>query len=244
MTVKLGVNIDHIATLRQARGATMPDPVEAAKTCFTLGAEYIVLHIRGDRRHVQEADLEKLVKDRRESIHLEMANTKEMMELALKYKPGSVCFVPEYPNELTTSGGLKMDDETSAALSASVQKLKQAGIEISLFINPLPNDIRKAKSLGADIVELCTKDYGEAKDKEHRQKQLEEIELAALLGRELGMRVHAGHGLNIENVGDIAAIDGMDCLNIGFSIIARAGMVGLPQALLEMRCAIIAAEAE
>jgi len=241
MTVKLGVNIDHIATLRQARGEKTPDPVEAAKACLMLGAHYIVLHIRGDRRHVQDSDLERLVKDHREHIHLEMANTKEMMELALKYKPYSVCLVPEYPNEITTSGGLKMDDDTVAALKASTLKLKQAGIEVSLFIDPAANDVRKAKNIGADIIEFCTKNYGEAKDERNRQKLLEEIELAAVLACELGLRLHAGHGLNTDNVGDIAAIDCMECLNIGFSIVARSVFVGLPQAVLEIKTAIEAA---
>lgn len=242
MTVKLGINIDHIATLRQARGGKTPDPVEAAKACLALGAQYIVLHIRGDRRHVQEADLEKLVKDHRANIHLEMANTKEMVELALKHKPGSVCIVPEYPNELTTSGGLNIDDKTFAALKETTQKLKEAGVEVSLFINAVPDDIRKAKRTGADIVELCTKDYSEAKDERTRQKLLEDVELATVLACELGLRVHAGHGLNTDNVGDIAVVDGMECLNIGFSIIARAVLTGLPQALLEMRQAINSAE--
>jgi len=242
MKVKLGVNIDHIATLRQARGHNTPDPVEAAEACLALGADYIVLHIRRDRRHVQEGDLERLVKKYRKQIHLEMANTREMVEIALKYKPGSVCIVPEYPNELTTSGGLKLDDRTTASIRSTTQKLQRAGIAVSLFLDPSPNDLRRAKRIGADIVELCTKDYSEAKTERERIKLLDEISMSAVLAKELGLRLHSGHGLDTANVGDIAAINGMECLNIGFSIIARAVFIGLPQALLEIQKAIAAAE--
>ena len=242
MKVKLGVNIDHIATLRQARGHNTPDPVEAAEACLALGADYIVLHIRRDRRHVQEGDLERLVKKHRKQIHLEMANTREMVEIALKYKPGSVCIVPEYPNELTTSGGLKLDERTTAAVRTTTSKLKKAGIDVSLFIDAAPDDIRRAKKTGAQIVELCTKDYSEAKTERERLKLLQEVSMSSILAKELGLRVHSGHGLNTDNAGDIAAVDGMECLNIGFSIIARAVFVGLPQALLEMKKALEAAE--
>jgi pyridoxine 5-phosphate synthase len=238
MTVKLGLNIDHIATLRQARGGNTPDPAAAAAAALALGVEYIVLHIRGDRRHMQEADLEKLTKTRRKHTHLEMAPTKEMFEIALKYRPGSVCLVPEYPNELTTSGGLKLNERTTALLKPVTARLKKAGIQVSLFINPLPDDIRRAKRIGADIVELCTKDYSEAKTQRQRTQLLEELSMASILAAELGLRVHGGHGLNYENAADIAAIDGMECLNIGFSIISRAVFTGLPQALLEMKQAV------
>jgi pyridoxine 5-phosphate synthase len=235
MKVKLGVNIDHVATLRQARGTNMPDPIEAAKLCLTLGAQYIVMHIRKDRRHVQESDLERLVKTHRKHVHLEMANTKEMVEMALKHKPGSVCIVPEYPNELTTSGGLKLDAKNCSSLKNCVAKLKKAGIHVSLFINPEANDVRKAKRTGAQIVELCTKDYSEAKTEQERVRLLEDVSMSSILARELGLIVHSGHGLNYDNVQDIAYIDGMECLNIGFAIMARAIFVGLPQALFEMR---------
>lgn len=238
MTVKLGVNIDHIATLRQARGISSPDPVAAAKACLTLGVEYIVIHVRGDRRHMQESDLERLTRDHRPHIHLEMAHTKEMVEIALKYKPGSVCLVPEYPNELTTSGGLKLDEKTTLMLKTAIAKLKKAGIRVSLFIDANPHDIRAAKRIGAEIVELCTKDYSEAKNEIQRLAHLEEVAMSAILARELGLEVHSGHGLNYDNVSDIAQLDAMECLNIGFSIIARAVFVGLPQALLEMKLLI------
>ncbi|MDR0734638.1 MAG: pyridoxine 5'-phosphate synthase [Elusimicrobiota bacterium] len=238
MTVKLGVNIDHIATLRQARGGNAPDPFAAAEACLALGARYIVLHIRRDRRHVQESDLERLTKKYRPHIHLEMANTKEMVDMALKYKPGSVCFVPEYPNELTTSGGLKLDDKNIALLRSAAARLKKSDIEVSLFINPTANDVRRAKKAGAAIVELCTKDYSEAKTERQRLKLLEDISMSSILAKEIGLSVHSGHGLTTDNVGAVAAVNGMECLNIGFSIIARAVISGLPQAVLEMKQAI------
>lgn len=233
--IQLGVNIDHIATLRQARGESYPDTLEAAKTLLALGADYIVIHVRRDRRHMQETDLQKLCRAFASKIHLEMAPSEEMIELALKYKPGSVCLVPEYPNELTTSGGLKIEEKDKADLKQKINLLQQAGIKVSLFIDPKADMVRAAYNLGADIVELCTKDYSKAKTQKQAQALLSEISLCALLGRELNLEVHSGHGLNYENVREIALIDAMQCLNIGFSIIARSVFVGLPQALLEMR---------
>lgn len=238
MKVELGVNIDHVGTLRQARGAGFPDPVQAAIMCMELGAQCIVLHLRRDRRHMQESDLERLVAIDRSKIHLEMAATKEMVDIALKHKPGSVCIVPEFPNELTTSGGLKLTDATIPVLAAAIEKLKAAGIKISLFTDPNPHDIRTAKRLGADIVELCTKDYSEAKTEEERRPLLEELAMSSILAKELGLTVHSGHGLTYDNVKDIAMLDGMECLNIGFSIISRAVFVGLPQAVLDMKMII------
>lgn len=235
MKLQLGVNIDHIATLRQARGEVYPDTLEAAKTLLALGADYIVIHIRRDRRHMQETDLQKLCRAFAKKVHLEMAPTREMMELAVKYRPGSVCLVPEYPNELTTSGGLKLEDTNKEELRQLIFRLQEAGIRVSLFIDPKADAVRAAYNLGADIVELCTKDYSKAKTQKQAQVLLNEVSLCSLLGRELNLEVHSGHGLNYENVRDIALIDAMQCLNIGFAIIARSVFVGLPQALLEMR---------
>ena len=235
MKLELGVNIDHIATLRQARGGAGPSPLKAAQACVNLGAEYIVIHLRRDRRHIQENDLRLLTKHLRKHVHLEMAATQEMSDLAVKYKPGSVCIVPEYPWELTTSGGLKMDDKHLPLIQKVVKRLKEEGIKVSLFVDPKANDIRAAKRIGADIVELCTKDYSEAKTEKQRQAILEELSVSSILGRELGLEVHSGHGLDYENVEDVANLSGMQCLNIGFSIMSRAVFVGLPQAVLEMR---------
>jgi len=235
MKIQLGVNIDHIATLRQARGESYPDTLEAAQTLLNLGADYIVIHVRRDRRHMQEADLHKLCQNFAKKIHLEMAPSKDMLDLALKYKPGSVCLVPEYPSELTTSGGLKFTEDNKEELRNIIFRLQEAGIRVSLFVDPKPNSLRAAYNLGADIVEICTKDYSKAKTQKQAQALLSEVSLCALLGRELNLEVHSGHGLNYDNVHDIALIDAIQCLNIGFSIIARSVFVGLPQALLEMR---------
>ena len=235
MNIQLGVNIDHIATLRQARGESYPDTFEAARILLALGADYIVIHVRRDRRHMQDTDLQRLCKAFAKQVHLEMSPTEEMIDLALKYKPYSVCIVPEYPNELTTSGGLRLGDMDTKELKQKIARLKKEGIKVSLFINPKANDVRAAYKLGADIVELCTKDYSKAKTQKQAQSFLNEISLCSLLARELNLEVHSGHGLNYNNVRDIALIDAMQCLNIGFSIIARSVFVGLPQALLEMR---------
>ncbi len=235
MKMQLGVNIDHIATLRQARGGNTPSPLEAAAVCLNLGAEYIVVHLRKDRRHIQENDLRLLTKNFRKNIHLEMSATQELTDLAVKYKPASVCIVPEYPGELTTSGGLKLDKTHLPVIQRTIKRLKQENIKVSLFVDTNANDIRTAKRIGADIVELCTKNYSEAKTEKQRQAFLEELSICSILGRELDLVVHSGHGLDYENVCDVASLSGMQCLNIGFSIMARAMFVGLPQAILEMR---------
>ena len=236
--MKLGVNLDHIATLRQVRGGTEPSPVKAAEICLALGADYIVMHLRKDRRHIQETDVKKLAKIAREKIHLEMAVTKEMLSFATSLKCGSVCLVPEFPNELTTSGGLNLGKRSLLPLTRAVKTLQKAGIKVSLFINPEPTDIRIAKRLGADIVEFCTKTYSEAKNEKARLAELERIEMATILAKELDLEVHSGHGLNYKNVEDIAKINGMEALNIGHAIIARSVFRGLPQAFLDMKLLI------
>jgi len=236
--MKLGVNLDHIATLRQARGGIEPSPLKAAKICLALGADYIVMHLRADRRHVQETDVKNLAKIAREKIHLEMAVTKEMLSFATSVKCGSVCLVPEFPNELTTSGGLNLSKKNLPSIDHAIKTLHKAGIKVSLFIDPEPSNIRTAKRLGADIVELCTKNYSEAKNAKNRIAEFEHIEMATILAKELDLEVHSGHGLNYENVESIAQVSGMEALNIGHAIIARAVLCGLPQALLDMKLLI------
>jgi len=236
--MKLGVNIDHIATLRQARGGVEPSPLKAAKICLALGADYIVMHLRGDRRHIQETDLKQLAKIAPGKIHLEMAVSNEMIIFAKEIKCGSVCLVPEFPNELTTSGGLNLSKRNLPSLTHAVKTLQESGIKVSLFIDPEPSSIRIAKRLGADIVELCTKNYSEAANEKARRAELERIEMATILAKELDLEVHSGHGLNYKNVKDIAEINGMEALNIGHAIIAKSVFVGLPQALLDMRLLI------
>ena len=236
--MKLGVNLDHIATLRQARGGSEPSPLKAAEICLALGADYIVMHLRSDRRHIQETDLKNLAKTNREKIHLEMAVTKEMVTIAKELKCGSVCLVPEFPNELTTSGGLNLSKRNILPITRAVKELQKKGIKVSLFINPDPQSVRTAKRMGADIVELCTKAYSEAKTESARLAELEKVQMATILAKELGLEVHSGHGLNYENVRSIAEINGMEALNIGHSIISKAVFVGLPQAILEMKLLI------
>jgi pyridoxine 5-phosphate synthase len=235
MSVALGVNIDHIATLRQARGAHCPDLLAAAKTAVSAGADLIVMHLRGDRRHIQEDDLFLLKKRTKIHLHPEMAATREMERIALELKPHSVCLVPEKPNELTTEGGLKITRERKKEIAQIIKNLKSKGISISLFLDPNPNDIRTAHALGANIVELCTKTYSEAIVKKHKLEELEKLSIAGVLVRELGMELHAGHGLDYDNVLAIAQMEGMECLNIGFAIMARAIFTGLEAAVRDMK---------
>lgn len=233
--MKLGVNVDHIATLRQVRGGSEPSPLKAAEICLALGADYIVMHLRSDRRHIQETDLKNLAEINRGKIHLEMAVTKEMIAIAKEIKCGSVCLVPEFPNELTTTGGLNLSQRNISPIARAVKELKKAGIKVSMFIDPNPQNIRTAKRMGADIVEFCTKTYSDAKTESARLAELDKIQMATILAKELGLEVHAGHGLNYENVVSIAQINGMEALNIGHAIIAKAVFVGLPQAIVEMK---------
>ncbi len=235
MTLKLGVNIDHIATLRQARREAYPDPVDAAAVCLSTGADYVVVHLRKDARHIQEKDVARLCKNFPGQIHLECSCSPDMEKTALKYKPFSVCIVPEEPGEVTTTGGLKFTPKTTKRLLEMIEHLHKKHIRVSLFVSPTAADIRTAAKLGADIVELCTRDYSEAKNAKQTQKLLQDLALATLLANELGLEVHAGHGLDYHNVLAVADIGGMTCMNIGFSIITRSIFAGLPVAVSEMK---------
>ena len=231
--VKLGVNIDHIATLRQARREVDPDPTAAALVCRQAGADMIVCHLRQDRRHIQDGDLLKLCALKGET-HLEMAAVPEIVAIALKARPDSVCIVPESPREVTTQGGLNLKAQ-SQPVGRAIEKLKKAGIEVSLFIDPEAADVRLAKSLGADVVELCTAVYAAARGKNRRSAELERLQLAGYLADELGLGFHAGHGLDYHNARAVAQIPRLEALNIGFSIVARSVFVGLKTAVLEMK---------
>lgn len=235
MTLKLGVNIDHIATLRQARRAPYPDPVDAAAVCLSTGADYIVVHLRKDERHISEKDVARLCKTFPDKIHLECSYTPELEKAALKHKPFSVCIVPEEAGEITTTGGLKFTPKVQKRLMEMIEKLHKKKILVSLFVSPVAADIRTAAKLGADIVELCTRDYSEAKNAKESRKLLQDLALSALLAKELGLEVHAGHGLDYHNVLAVADIGGMACMNIGFSIITRSVFAGLPTAVSEMK---------
>lgn len=235
MSLKLGVNIDHVATLRHARRASYPDPLLAAELCLFVGADYIVIHVRKDDRHMTEKDLARLCKVYRKQMHLECNFSKQMEKMALKYKPASVCIVPEEPGEITTTGGLKFTPQNTARIRQMTAALKKKKIKVSLFVDPAADIIRTAAKCGADIVELCTRQYSEATSKREKTKCLQELAMAALLAKELGMEVHAGHGLDYENVLPVADLCGISCMNIGFSIISRAVLAGLPNAVCAMK---------
>jgi pyridoxine 5-phosphate synthase len=241
MQVKLGVNVDHIATLRQARGMGLPDPVDAAKRCFAAGADLIVCHLRQDRRHIQDSDVANMRRELRGHIHLEMSCSAEIEKIALKLRPDSVCLVPEGPRELTTQGGLKLAGATVKTVEKMIKDFSKAGIGVSLFIDPDANALRVAHAVGADTVELCTKAYAEAKGTKKQAEELENLEVASLMARELKLHLHSGHGLGYHNVAPVAAIQGMECLNIGFSIISRAVFTGLDKAVADMKEIIVRA---
>lgn len=232
--VKLGVNIDHIATLRQARMEKNPDTVEAARVVYSSGGDMVLMHLRRDRRHIQDADLERVRHDVKGILHLEMTPIAEMEKIALRVRPDSVCLVPENPREVTTQGGLKLDSRNKE-LEKTIKHLSDAGIEVGVFCDPEPQAIRAAHNMGADSIELCTSKYSEAWGKKLQAKELEKLQLAGFLVKELELQLHAGHGLDYYNVAPVARIEGMDCLNIGFSIISRAMFVGLKTAVSEMK---------
>lgn len=235
MSLKLGVNIDHVATLRQARQEMFPDPVDAAAVCLSTGADYIVVHLRQDARHINEKDVARLCRTFPNKIHLECSYTPALEKSALKYKPYSVCIVPEKPGEVTTMGGLKFTPAVIKRLSQMIEHLHKKHILVSLFVSPEAGDIRTAAKLGADIVELCTRDYSEATSATKARKRLQDLALSTLLAKELGLEVHAGHGLDYHNVLAVADLGGISCMNIGFAIITRALFAGLPTAVTEMK---------
>jgi len=238
--MRLGVNIDHIATLRQARQEIFPDPVATAQAAIAGGADGIVCHLREDRRHIQDKDVFNLRK-LKTRLDLEMASTDEMVRLALKLKPEMVTIVPEKRREVTTEGGLDVVRHRRK-LAPIVERLKKAGIVVSLFIDPEKDQIDGSAELVADFIELHTGRYARASYVKGRTasvaRELEKVGLATQQARWFGLRVNAGHGLDYQNVGAIAKIAGIEELNIGFSIVARAVMVGMQQAVAEMRRAI------
>ena len=231
--MRLGVNIDHVATVRQARGTNEPDPIAAAFLVELAGAEGIVVHLREDRRHIQDRDLEILQKVVKLHLNLEMAATEEMVGIALKTKPEMVTLVPEKREELTTEGGLDVISHADT-LSAAIARLREGGIVVSLFIDPEISQIKAAAKVGADVVELHTGEYADATDAEEAIAQLERIRNGAILADKLGLGVSAGHGLTYQNVAEIAAIEQIEELNIGHSIISRAVLVGLERAVMDM----------
>lgn len=232
--VRLGVNIDHVATLRNARGGSDPNLLQMALAVEEAGADGITVHLREDRRHVRDDDVWVLRDHLRTPMNLEMAATDEMVQIALKATPKACCIVPEYRREVTTEGGLDVVNQVSA-LSAQVAKLSDVGIEVSLFIDPNTAQIQAAQEVGAPVVELHTGEYANAFTPEQRDLELKRLEKAAVFAQRLGLIVNAGHGLTKFNVAPIASIGGMHELNIGHSLVARALMVGLPEAVREFR---------
>jgi pyridoxine 5-phosphate synthase len=232
--IKLGVNIDHIATLRQARRGIDPEPAYAALICEAAGADSIVCHLREDRRHINDADLHILRKVINTRLNLEMSVASEIVDIACAVLPDQATLVPEKRQELTTEGGLDVASNSSKVKNA-VDKLESAGIEVSLFIDPDKRQIDAAKKTGAKIIELHTGRYADALDKRKENKYFKEIESAVTYGKKLGLAVNAGHGLDYFNVSRIAHIKGITELNIGYSIICRAVIVGLERAVKEMK---------
>jgi pyridoxine 5-phosphate synthase len=229
----LGVNIDHVATLRQARGGTEPDPVWAAAEAELGGASGITLHLREDRRHIQDRDLALLRQTVQVKLNLEMAVTDAMADIACRTKPTQATLVPEGRQELTTEGGLPVAGREKK-IAAVVRKLQKAGIVVSLFIDPTPAEIEASAATGAEAIEFHTGQYANAPDGSERDCQFARIADGARQAQGLGLVVHAGHGLNYVNVVRVAAIPGMTELNIGHSIVSRAVFVGLRKAVREM----------
>lgn len=230
----LGVNIDHVATLRNARGGVEPEPILAARICQKCGASSITTHLREDRRHIKDSDVELISKNISTNLNLEMAVTDEMQEIALKIKPHSVCLVPEKRQEVTTEGGLDVAGQLEK-ITKFVKPLKDAGIEVSLFIDPTKEQVEASAKTGAQFIEMHTGSYSNAYGTENEDIEFLKLKNSAKLAQELGLRVNAGHGLNYENVKRMHEIEGLYELNIGHSIISRAIFVGLEQAVIEMQ---------
>ncbi|WP_423062835.1 pyridoxine 5'-phosphate synthase [Candidiatus Paracoxiella cheracis] len=235
--IQLGVNIDHVATLRQARGTNYPDPVEAAFLAIEGGADGITLHLREDRRHIQDRDVKILKEKLTVPMNLEMAATEEMVNLALALKPEKCCLVPEKRQELTTEGGLDVAAQ-QAQIANVCERLAKVGIEVSLFIDAEEKQIDAAKKCGAPVIEIHTGHYAEA-DETSKKTELKRVVYAAEYAHAQGLIVNAGHGLNIYNVQPISAISVMNELNIGHSIIARSIFIGLQAAVHEIKALML-----
>ncbi len=232
--ILLGINIDHVATLRQARGTRYPDPVQAAMLVELAGADGLTLHLREDRRHIQDRDVKLLKHMLSIPMNLEMALTREMLSIAVQMKPENCCLVPERREELTTEGGLNVAGKYEQ-LRDGCQRLADAGICVSLFIDPEPRQIEAAAQLGAPVVEIHTGAYADASSEQEKNDEYRRIVRAVELGSELGLQVNAGHGLNYQNVKSIASLSAVRELNIGHAVIARAVFTGLDEAVREMK---------
>jgi pyridoxine 5-phosphate synthase len=237
--MQLGVNIDHVATLRQARGTTYPDPLDAAKLCAKAGAISITVHLREDRRHIQDADVYRLKEHCPLPINLEMANADEIIAIALDVKPAEIFLVPEKRQELTTEGGLDVIRQFQT-LEKNVPRLQENGSIVSLFIEPDEKIIAAAAKTGATVVELHTGSYCDATDPETAERLLNKLITGSQYAHSLGLQVNAGHGINLGNLAGILNVPHLDTLNIGHSLIARAVFQGLESSVREMLAAMSA----
>ncbi len=233
MSVLLGVNIDHVATVRQARGTVYPSVVEAAALAEKAGADSITVHLREDRRHIQDNDVTQLCANSKTRVNLEMAVTDEMLAIAVRHKPHDVCLVPEKRQELTTEGGLDVIAH-ARQIADAISQLKRDGIRVSLFIDPDPAQIEAAAQVGAPVIELHTGTYAELEG-DAQLGELERLHRACILGHQLGLQINAGHGLHYNNVQPVARLPQMVELNIGHAIVSRSIFVGLGEAVGEMR---------
>lgn len=233
-TLRLGINIDHVATLRQARGGTAPEPVHAALLCEQAGADSITVHLREDRRHIQDRDVALLQQSVQTRVNLELAAAPAMIDIACRLQPADCCLVPERRQELTTEGGLDVAGQPER-LRQACRALTEAGIRVALFVDPDPDQLAAAVDVGAPVVELHTGRYANATDDRARARCLADLALAAQHAAALGLTVHAGHGLDYHNVQPVAALPELAELNIGHAVIARAVFAGLGQAVRDMR---------
>lgn len=235
--LKLGVNIDHVATLRQARGTIYPDTLDAAKICAMAGADSITIHLREDRRHIQDADVYRLTKECPLPINLEMANAEEIVQIAQEVQPAEICLVPEKRQELTTEGGLNVIGNFQT-LEKTVQRLQDNGSIVSLFVDPAEATLEACAKTGARVVELHTGSFCDAVDPTAADAELRRLIEGAKTAHALGLQVNAGHGIHLDNLSAILTIPHLDTLNIGHSIIARAVFQGLENAVRELIAAI------
>lgn len=231
--MKLGVNIDHVATLRQLRGSSEPEPVLAGQICQTAGADSIVIHLREDRRHIKEQDLFLLKRIIKIRLNLEMSVAEDIVDIACQAKPNQVTLVPEKRQEITTEGGLDVISNFDRIQRVYI-RLKKAGIQVSLFINPEKNQIVATKKIGVRMIELHTGRYADAQTSQARERYYKQLLTATRFAKNQGMTINAGHGLNYKNVNRISEIEGIEELNIGYAIICRAVFVGLERAVKEM----------
>ena len=236
--ILLGVNVDHVATLREARGVNYPDPVQIALIAEKNGADSITIHLREDRRHIQDHDVERMIAVIDSRVNLEMAATNEMIDIACRLKPYDCCLVPENRQELTTEGGLDVFSRVDF-LSSCVEKLKKSGIRVSIFVDPEPKQIESSQMIGADAVEIHTGLYADSVNSSDQDYELNRIKECAVHADRIGVRVNAGHGLHYEITSEIAAIREIKELNIGHSIIARAVNSGIAEAVSEMKSIMI-----